>query len=135
MLAPTISTSDRVNELSLKAALLFTWMIAHCDDQGRMSGDAKRIKALVVPLREDISEVEIPDLLTEIADAYLIDIYHGKADDAHPVGGGQNIQLLGWWDYQRLSEPEQSRYVAPKNWHDKVGRQPRDAQGRYARDE
>ena len=49
MLSPTISTSERVNMLSTKAALLYTWLLAHCDDQGRLSADpalARRLRLL-----------------------------------------------------------------------------------------
>jgi len=39
-----------VSELPLPAQLLFTWMIAHTDDEGRLKGEPKYIKATVVPL-------------------------------------------------------------------------------------
>jgi len=50
MLHKTISTSSQVNKLSLPARLLFTWAIAHADDDGRLRGDPEYIKATVVPM-------------------------------------------------------------------------------------
>ena len=65
MLSGSISTSERVNKLSLKAALLYTWMLAHCDDQGRISADPHTVKGTVCPMRRDIRERDIQGLLEE----------------------------------------------------------------------
>lgn len=46
----SISTSERVSSLGVKGALLYTWLITHCDTQGRMPGKPKIVKQLVVPL-------------------------------------------------------------------------------------
>jgi hypothetical protein len=136
MLAPTISTSERVNMLSLKAALLYTWMLAHADDQGRLTGVPTTIKALVVPLREDLSVEDVDRVLNEMEDLELIRRY-----SAYEVGGwkaGEDdrvIQINDWWDYQHLRDPQPSKYPAPKGWRDKVGKQSRDEQGQYRREE
>src|SRR3989338_4580844 len=50
MLHKSISVSTQVNKLSLPAKLLFTWMIPHTDDEGRMKGEPEYIKAIVVPM-------------------------------------------------------------------------------------
>ena len=50
MLHNKISTLLQVNRLSLPAKLLFTWMIAHADDEGRLRGEPEYIKATVVPM-------------------------------------------------------------------------------------
>lgn len=50
MLHAKISVSSQVNRLCLPARLLFTWMIAHADDEGRLKGDVEAVKALVVPM-------------------------------------------------------------------------------------
>lgn len=50
MLHKKISVSAQVNKLSLPARLLFTWMIPHADDEGRLKGDPEFIKATVVPM-------------------------------------------------------------------------------------
>ncbi len=34
----SISTSERVANLEVKGALIYTWLITHCDAQGRIPG-------------------------------------------------------------------------------------------------
>jgi len=43
LLYSTISSSERVSELGVKGALVYTWLLAHCDDQGRFAGGAKEV--------------------------------------------------------------------------------------------
>lgn len=50
MLHKKISVSIQVNNLSLPAKLLFTWLISHADDEGRLKGDILYVKATVVPM-------------------------------------------------------------------------------------
>lgn len=60
MLHAKISDSLQVDNLSEPAQLLFTWMIAHADDEGRLKGAAKSVKAMVVPMKKwSIKKVEI----------------------------------------------------------------------------
>ncbi|WP_438498059.1 DnaD domain-containing protein [Paenibacillus sp. IHBB 3054] len=51
MLSKVISISEKVNELpDIFDMLLYTWMIPHADDFGRLAGSPGKIKALVVPM-------------------------------------------------------------------------------------
>ncbi len=50
MLHCEISKSLEVDSLPVPARLLFTWMIPHADDEGRLKGHPKYIKGTVVPL-------------------------------------------------------------------------------------
>lgn len=52
MIERDISLNLKVADLSDGAALLFTWAIAHTDDYGVIHGDARRVKAEIVPLRD-----------------------------------------------------------------------------------
>ncbi|WP_341348619.1 DnaD domain protein [Paenibacillus sp. FSL H3-0469] len=53
MLSKVISISEKVNELpDIFDMLLYTWMIPHADDFGRLAGSPGKIKALVVPMLE-----------------------------------------------------------------------------------
>jgi len=45
-----ISRSERVNALPVPARLLYTWLIAHLDREGRFSGNPRIIKQTVIPL-------------------------------------------------------------------------------------
>jgi len=49
MLYAKISVSQDVNKLSIEERLLFTWLIAHGDDEGRLEGDPLYIRNKVVP--------------------------------------------------------------------------------------
>lgn len=93
MLHKKISLSSQVNSLSLKAQLLFTWLIPHADDRGRLKGEAVYIKATVVPMKKWSSNV-IEDLINEIVDAKLI----YRWQDAQ----GSYIQLIKWDIYQKI---------------------------------
>jgi uncharacterized phage protein (TIGR02220 family) len=75
MLRAQISLSPQVNDLSLKAALLFTWIIPHLDDFGRIYAHPRRIKAIVVPMMNDINVDEISSLLNEMLIQKLIILY------------------------------------------------------------
>lgn len=133
ILSPEISTSERVNMLSTEAALLYTWLLAHADDQGRMSGNVTTIKAVVVPLRNDLTIEDVKRCLGELEDIELIKIYSASELGAWSPHD-EILQIVNWWDYQRLSNPRPSKYPAMRGWIDKLPSQPRDAQGRYAAD-
>ena len=63
----SISTSIKVNALSAPAVILYTFGIAHLDDEGYMDGDPRILKSQVVPLRDDIPASIVPQLTEEIA--------------------------------------------------------------------
>lgn len=71
MLHKKISVSIQVNSLSEPAQLLYTWLIAHADDDGRLRGEAEYIKATVVPMKR-WSFQKIEKSLDEISEAGLI---------------------------------------------------------------
>jgi uncharacterized phage protein (TIGR02220 family) len=75
MLRAKISVSPQVNDLSLKSALIFTWIIPHVDDYGRLNADPRRLKAIIVPMREDITIDDIKESLIDIYDQKLIVLY------------------------------------------------------------
>ena len=107
MLRSQISTSSQVNDLSLKAALLFTWLVSHVDDFGRMSGNPRRIKALVVPMRDDITSKDTEKCLYEIASKNLIKLYE--------VDGEIFLQLVNFEKHQTgLHKRTSSKYPAPE---------------------
>jgi len=93
MLSKVISISEKVNELpDVFDMLLFTWMIPHTDDFGRMVGSPAKVKALVVPLQsKDISEIKAS--LSRLHDAELIAWYE--------VDGEKFIQILNFDKHQQ----------------------------------
>lgn len=75
-----ISLSEQVNDLTVHSALLFTWLIPHTDDFGRMYGNARRVKAIVVPMRDDFTADMVRECLDELKKAKLIDLYKVDGD-------------------------------------------------------
>ncbi|MGN6347073.1 MAG: conserved phage C-terminal domain-containing protein [Candidatus Nitrosocosmicus sp.] len=80
MVRNQISVSPQVNDLSLKGALLFTWLIPHADDFGRLYANPRRIKAKVVPMRDDITSQDIEECLNEMMEKGLINIYENNEE-------------------------------------------------------
>jgi len=96
MLSKSISLSAQVDQLDDRAALLFTWMIPHGDDEGCIRGATKLIKATVIPLRSGRfwSERCIENYLLCMVDAGLIH-YWWQA-------GARYLQFTGWKRHQTI---------------------------------
>jgi len=110
----SISTSERVSSLGVKGALLFTWLITHCDGQGRMPGKPKVVKQQVVPFLDEITVEDIVEALELMQETKLIILYEDK-------NGRSLIQITDWWDWQvGLKYKAASHYEAPKDWEDRV---------------
>jgi hypothetical protein len=123
----TISTSERIASLGVKGALLYTWLIPHCDSQGRMQGKPKTIRITVCPLIEGITTEDIAEALGLMEEQDLIIKYKDEK-------GRELVQVSDWWEWQTgLQYKSPSRYQPPPNWKDKVT--PRDDSGRFTRDE
>lgn len=74
MLSKSISTSIKVNSVDEFSQLLFTWMIPHTDDFGRMDGEPEVVKALVMPMTRRSIKDFIKSLVS-LASIGLIDWY------------------------------------------------------------
>ena len=108
ILKTQISLSEQVNDLSLHAALLFTWMIPHADDFGRMVGNARKVKALVVPMRDDFTSIIVDECLKEMSYAHLIERYE--------VNGEFFLQFPEWEIHQSgLHKRTKSKLPGPSN--------------------
>ena len=95
MLHKTISTSSQVNKLSLPARLLFTWAIAHADDDGRLRGDPEYIKATVVPMvRWSFKKIE--RYLEEMYQIGLIYLW------TNPKTSEWFVEFINWKKYQSI---------------------------------
>lgn len=75
-LSTAISLDPTVNRLAVTvgdfAALLFTWMIPHADDDGSISADAEELLFTVFPGRRDQSAEDVERVLNAICDAGLM---------------------------------------------------------------
>lgn len=105
MISKIISISEKVNSLSLFGRLLYTWMIPHADDFGRLPGSPVKVKALVVPLAdESIKDVE--EALAEMHRRGLILWYE--------VNGEKFIQITNFEKHQQgLHKRTKSKFPAP----------------------
>ena len=123
----SVSTSERVASLKVKGALLFTWLITHCDSQGRTPGKPKVIKQQVVPFIDEIIVEDVTEALELMKDQRLIICYEDSK-------GRLLIQIVDWWDWQTgLRYRGASHYEAPPNWEDRVTS--RDDSGKFAKNE
>jgi len=93
MLHKKISVSVQVNKLTLPAKLLFTWMISHADDEGKLKGDIEFIKAMVVPMTK-WSFKKIKGYLMEMKDQELI--YYWQENDEWL------IEFIKWNEHQTI---------------------------------
>jgi len=75
MLSRRISQSKKVNKLSLKAQLVYTWTIPYLDDYGCYTADTDDIKTEVLPKNKRISETGVKNALAELQAGDLIIIY------------------------------------------------------------
>jgi len=104
------STDRRYGRLSLKSCALFPLMWVNADDQGRLSGDPEEIKYAACPNIDHITKTDIPELLKELDQQGLIKVYTTSRTKA--------IQMLDWWEVQRLQWAWPSQYPAPGGWVD-----------------
>jgi hypothetical protein len=75
MLSKKISFDEKVAKLSIKAALLYTWCIPHCDVEGRMYAEPEIVKGMVVPYIKELTIKVISDCIKEMEEADLILLY------------------------------------------------------------
>jgi len=106
MISKSISTSKKLSALSTLEALLFTWIIPHCDDYGRMDGNAKIVKGIVMPLRDESVE-EIEKSLKELAKKQLIERYS--------IEDEEYIQIVKWEDHQTFKTDRNRVAKYPEN--------------------
>ena len=104
------STDPRMGRVSLKAVTLYDRMWINSDDQGRLSGDPDEIKYTACPNLPDISKGDIPDLLKELEAQGLLKVFSTSRHTA--------IQMLDWWEEQKLQWAYPSPYPPPPGWTD-----------------
>lgn len=99
----SITTSEKVDQLTDSEALLYVWMITKCDDEGRMQGHPKTVKLKVCPGR-NWSPTKIGAMLERLADLVLIEYYE--------VNGKKYIEIVDWKERQTFHgfKPEPSKY-------------------------
>jgi hypothetical protein len=94
MIARKIATSEKLGQVSIKSALLYTWMTPFLDDFGCYYGDAPMHKRFIVPKRKDFTTKVIENCLKELASIHLINLYE--------VDGFQYLEQLKFDEFQTL---------------------------------
>lgn len=93
MLNKSISVSMQVRKLGIEAALLFTWMIPHADDDGRLKGNPEEIGALVAPM------FTWPP---KVIESYLEKMEASGLISRWKVDAQKVIELTGWLRHQQI---------------------------------
>jgi hypothetical protein len=114
MLSRSIGQSRKLAKVSLKSALLYTWMIPFLDDYGHFEAETDTIKSEVVRYRSDFSARTITACLKELTEAKLIKMYE--------VDGLKYFEQVKFEDHQtfRSDRPRRADYPMPP-WMDTSG--------------
>lgn len=104
MLSKSISTSTKLADVKTFSALIFTWLIPHCDDHGHMDGSARLVKGIVVPLREE-TVADVEEALKELEKVGLVTRYE--------VEGKQYLEIEKWKDHQTLKNDRPLHAIYP----------------------
>ena len=112
ILPQSLSIDPRYGRLSLKARVLYPLIWTGCDDQGRTTGDPDEIKYAVCPNMDDISKEDIPKLLEELETQSFVKVYSTSKHRA--------VQMLDWWEVQKLQWAWPSDYPPPPGWSDRL---------------
>lgn len=122
MISKSISISEKVNTLpEIFDMLLFTWLIPHSDDFGRLTGSPAKVKALVVPML-DKSIKDIERSLLSLHNAGVIKWYEVKTD--------RYIQIVNFEKHQTgLHKRTQSKFPIPPEHSEKFPEIPPQGKG------
>jgi hypothetical protein len=85
-------------------------LISQADDQGRLQGSAKRVRATCFGMRSEITERKVAAAITELAEAGFVIRYE--------IDGRAFLQIEHWTDLQGRSgrRAYPSRHPAPPGW-------------------
>lgn len=90
----SIRTSKKVNELSDFEFRVWLYLITYVDDYGRGSADAELLKGFVFPRRKGVTECQISDALTKLANIGMVNLYE--------VDGEPYFYFPKWSEHQRI---------------------------------
>ena len=82
ILQKKISHSDQVDALANDTSrVIYTWSLAHLNQWGCFHGNARKIKALVVPLRDDITVEMVKEYMEDWKAKGLVVAYNVNGTD------------------------------------------------------
>jgi len=106
MIDPGLWTNEQVNTLSREARLLFIGMVSNADDEGRLHGSARYLKANVFPYDEDLKAGKVGDWRDEVVKVGLALHYQ--------VEGIEYLSLPTWHRHQTINRPYPSSLPSPE---------------------
>lgn len=104
MISKSISTSTRLADVSTFAALLFSWVIPHCDDYGHLEATPKIVKGIVVPLREETA-ADVEKALASLVAVGLIELYEAE--------GRKYLEVTKWEEHQTFKSDRPKNASCP----------------------
>lgn len=105
ILKDTIRTSKSVNALTDFQFRVWAYLITYVDDYGRGSADAELLKGLVFPRRKGVTERQIEDALSVLANMGMITLY--TVDD-------ESYLYFPKWEKHQQVRSKRSRFPEPQ---------------------
>lgn len=102
----TFFSDEKLAELPLAARYTFAGLIAHADDEGRLKGDPRLIKAQVWPLDDYMTSAEVANQLDALASGPDPRIRWYR------VAGRQFIEIVNFRKHQYIQKPKPSELPA-----------------------
>jgi hypothetical protein len=111
MLHKNVSKSDKLGSVSLGAALMWTWLLTHVDDNGNYEDDPVLLKAHVLPKRRDVSLDDVQRFVEE-----LVNVRNG--DDRgllarYEANGRKYLHFIDFERYQKLVHRDRCNAECP----------------------
>lgn len=101
---PEFWTSEQVMECSRDTRLFFIGLWNFCDDHGRHTAQAKKLRALIFPGDDDVSSIDVRRMIDELSANGLILLYQ--------VDGVEYLEVSGW-SHQKIDRKQDPRFPGP----------------------
>ena len=108
MLDKCISFSEIINDLTLKEAFIYTWIIPHLDDWGRITGSPRKLKAMIFSMKKEIKVKDIQNALQKFKD---IELYLWEEINGELV---LQMPLDQFNEHQTITDSKRSRSKYPE---------------------
>jgi len=107
---PEFCSDELLEECSILATLLLYRIVSQADDQGRLPGHPRYVKAVCFAMRPDVTERKVASAIDELARAGFLIRYDARQRVYLQIDRWQDLQ--GRWGRRAYK----SRYPAPPGW-------------------
>jgi len=108
MLSTRISLSKKAAAVSFAAEVIYTRIIPHADDAGRITGDLEELRAVIIPLGKKGKRISLKQLrqwLEELHNAGLITLYSKDEKDY--------VEVTKFGDFQTIKGDRSPTVICP----------------------